>query len=79
MAETDLVRVNVKILRQLAQRLLALDRGHRHFHLEYRAVVPARSSCHGLLLARCIMPLLTKSPLFPAVQISGATSARAAQ
>src|SRR6056297_1695431 len=58
----DLVRMDVEILRQFDQRLLALDRGHRHFRLEFRAVVPARSSCHGLLLARSIMlPLRGKS------------------
>src|SRR6056297_1714253 len=51
----DLVRVHIEILRQFDQRLLALDRGHRHFRLECRAVVPAWSSCHGLLLARSIM------------------------
>jgi hypothetical protein len=53
----DLVRMHIEILCQLDQGLLALDRGHRHFRLECRAVVPPRSSCHGLLLARSIMPL----------------------
>ena len=48
----DLVRMNVEILRQLDQRLLALDRGHRHFRLECRTVIPAPSSRHGHLLAR---------------------------
>jgi len=63
--ENDLVRMNVEILRQLDQRLLALDRGHRHFCLECRAVVPARSSCHGLLLARSIMLLLRGKSTYP--------------
>ena len=35
-------------LRQFGQRLLAFDRGKRHFRLKGRAVVPARSSAHGL-------------------------------
>jgi hypothetical protein len=58
----DLVRMDVELLRQLDHGLLSLDRGYRHFRLECRAVVPARSSCHGLLLARSIMlPLRGKS------------------
>ena len=58
----DLDRVNVEILRQLDQRPLALDRSYSHFRLECRTVVPARSFCHGLLLARSIMlPLRGKS------------------
>ena len=48
----DLVRVEVEILCQLDQGLLALDRRHCKFSLECRAVVPAWSSCHGHLLAR---------------------------
>jgi len=48
----DLLRMQIEILRQPDQRLLALNCGHRHSRLECRAVVPARSSCHGLLLAR---------------------------
>ncbi len=54
----DLVRMHVETLRQLDQGLLTLDRGYRNFRLECRAVVPARSSCHGHRLARSIMPLL---------------------
>lgn len=54
----NLVRMNVELLRQLDHGLLALDRRHRHFCLECRAVVPTRSSCHGLFLARSIMLLL---------------------
>ena len=58
----DPVRVDVEILRQLDQGLLALDRDHRPFRLECRAVVPARAPCHGLLLARSTMlPLRGKS------------------
>ena len=36
----DPVRVNVEILRQLEQRLLALDRSYSHFRLQCRAVGP---------------------------------------
>jgi len=44
----DLVRMNVKLLRQLRQRLLALDRGQCHSRLEGRCVVPACPSRHAL-------------------------------
>jgi hypothetical protein len=44
--------MDVEILRQLDQGLLALDRGYSDLSLEGRAVVPARSSRHGHLLAR---------------------------
>src|ERR1019366_2752314 len=44
----DLVRMNVKLLRQLRQRLLALHGSQRHLRLECRAVVPAWSSAHVL-------------------------------
>jgi hypothetical protein len=54
----DLVLMNIKFLRQLDQRLLALDRGNRRFRLECRPMVPAWSSSHGLLLARSVMLLL---------------------
>jgi hypothetical protein len=76
----DLVGMDVEILGQLDQRLLALDRGHRHSlggktipqivflsasYLGCRAVVPARSSCHGLLLARSIMSQLRGKLTYP--------------
>jgi hypothetical protein len=61
----DPVRMDVAVLCQFDQSLLALDRGHRYFRLECRAVVPARSSCHGLLLARSIMPLLHGKSTYP--------------
>jgi hypothetical protein len=44
--------MDVEILRQLDQGLLALDRGYSDLSLEGRAVVLARSSRHGHLLAR---------------------------
>jgi hypothetical protein len=43
----DLI-VDVELLGQFGQRFLAFDRGKRHFGFERRAVVPARSSAHGL-------------------------------
>jgi hypothetical protein len=58
MIVSDLVPMDIELLRQLDYGLLARDRGHCYFRLERRAVVPAWSSCHGLLLARSIMPLL---------------------
>jgi hypothetical protein len=61
----DLVRMNVEILCQLDQRLLALDRGHGHFCLECRTMIPARSSCHSLLLACSIMLLLRGKSTYP--------------
>ena len=47
----DLVRVNVELLGQLHQRLLALDGRQSHLGFECRAMIPARSSRHGSLLA----------------------------
>ncbi len=47
-----LVRVNIMGLRKLNQCLLSPDGFHCHLRLESRAVVPARSSAHCLLLAR---------------------------
>ena len=43
----DLVRMNVELLGQLGQRLLALDGRYRHLRLERRGVVPPWSSHHG--------------------------------
>jgi hypothetical protein len=57
--------MEVEIMRQLDQGLLALDRGRRHFCLECRALVPAWSSCHGLFLARSIMLLLRGKSTYP--------------
>ena len=43
----DLIGMDVKLLRQLSQRSIALDGGKRHLRLEGRCVGPARSSLHG--------------------------------
>src|SRR4051794_27926020 len=51
----DLVGVNVELLCQLGQRLLALDGGQSHLRLESRCVVPTWSSCHGFSCAVCIL------------------------
>jgi hypothetical protein len=48
----DLIGAPIKVLSQLDQGLLPLDRGNGHLCLECRTVIPARSSRHGLLLAR---------------------------
>jgi hypothetical protein len=45
---SDLVRVDVKMLRKLGQRHLAFDSGKRHLGLEGRCVVPSGSSGHRL-------------------------------
>jgi hypothetical protein len=50
--------MDVELVGQVDHGLLALDRRHRHFRFERQAVVPAWSSCHGILFARSIMPLL---------------------
>lgn len=61
----DLVWMDVEILRELDHDFLALDGSYRHFRLECRAVVPALSSRHGLILARSIMPLLREKSTYP--------------
>jgi len=52
----DLVRVNVKLLRQLGQRPLALNGSQCHLGLEGRAVVPACSLRH---MISCSAAMLT--------------------
>src|SRR4051794_24494071 len=47
--------MNVELLRQFGQRLLALDGGQSHLGLESRAVIPARSSRHRLSCPRAIL------------------------
>ena len=42
----DLIGVDVKLLRQLGERLLPLHGGQSHLRLEGRGVVPARSLAH---------------------------------
>ena len=42
----DLIGVDIELLRQLGQRLLALDRGQCHFCLEGRCVVPTGALRH---------------------------------
>src|SRR5215204_7581971 len=51
----DLVRMDVELLRQFGQRLLAFDGGQSHLRLESRAVIPARSSRHRLSCSRAIL------------------------
>src|SRR3954447_14668797 len=47
--------MNVELLCQLGQRLLALDGGQSHLRLESRCVVPARSSGHCFSYAARIL------------------------
>src|SRR4051794_38662789 len=47
--------MDVELLRQLGQRLLALDGGQSHLCFESRAVIPARSSRHRLSCSRAIL------------------------
>lgn len=70
----DLVRVDVKLLGKLAQRLLTPDRGKRNFRLKSWDVVPRGrfvmlSPVHGRLRR-----VQAEFPLRPAVQISRASS-----
>ena len=69
-----MIGVHIELLGQLHQRLLAPDGGKRHFRLECRAVVPARSSRHGLSCFRHLSKSQAEIPLIPAVQISRDTS-----
>jgi hypothetical protein len=66
--------VHVELLGQFHQRLLAPDGGKRHLRLESRAVVPARSSRHGLSCFRHLSQSQAEIPLILAVQISRASS-----
>jgi hypothetical protein len=70
----DLVGVHVKLLGQFHQRLFAPNGGKCHLRLESRAMVPARSSCHGLFCSRHLSRSQAEIPLIPTVQISRATS-----
>jgi hypothetical protein len=66
--------MNIELLSQLDQRLLALHGGQSHLRLENRCVVPARSSRHGLSCAAHIWPLSGRNSTYPAIQISKASS-----
>ena len=48
----DHIRVDIELGGQLSQRLLALHSSKRHLRLEGRAMVPARSSRHGVSCSR---------------------------
>ncbi|PZX09555.1 hypothetical protein LX81_04417, partial [Palleronia aestuarii] len=53
----DLVRMDVEPIGRLGKRPLSLDGSKRHLRLEGRAVIPARSSRHGLSSLLGIMPI----------------------
>src|SRR3546814_8451857 len=57
----DLVRMNVELLRQLRQRLLATDRRQGHLLLELPTVVPSGTSRHLFLLSRCILSAFSQA------------------
>jgi hypothetical protein len=48
----NLIGLDVDLLGQFGQRLLALDRGERNIRRGGRAVAPARSSAHGFSCSR---------------------------
>lgn len=65
----SLVRVKVEILRRFGQGLLTLDRGDRHFRLECRAVVPARSMSCGLFFVCDILLTLLEKSTYPGCSV----------
>jgi hypothetical protein len=67
--------VDVEVFGQLGRRSIALDGGKRHFSLEARCVVPARSSAHGLSCSRRLSPFSGRNSTYRPVQISAAGSA----
>src|ERR1700730_17862309 len=54
----DLIGMDVELLGQFGQRLLALDRSQSHFSLESRRVVPAWSFAHCLSCSTAILAAL---------------------
>src|SRR5687768_12940071 len=68
---SDLVGMNVELLSQLGQRLVASDGGQSHLRLESRCVVPARSFGHRLSWSPAILAVvrqklhLSRCPDFP--------------
>jgi hypothetical protein len=71
---SDLIGVDVEVFGQLGYRSIALDGGKRHFSLEARCVVPARSSAHGLSCSRRLSPFSGRNSTYRPVQISAAGS-----
>jgi DNA invertase Pin-like site-specific DNA recombinase len=67
--------VDIKVLGQLSYRPIALDGGKRHLCLEGRAMVPARSSVHGLSCSRPSSPLSGRNSTYRPVQICESSSA----
>lgn len=66
--------MHVELLGQSHQRLLTSNRSKRHLCPESWAVVPARSSRHGISCSRHVSRSQAET-LIPAVQIYRATSA----
>ena len=73
--DLDLVGMHIKLLRQLTQGLLPLDRFNRNFGFESRRVIAPWSSCHFRSpVIGNHAGLQAINPLIAAVQISRATS-----
>src|ERR1700756_5665791 len=70
----DLIGMDIKLLGQFGQRLLALDCRHSHFCLESRCVVPARSFAHCLSCSTAILAALSRNSTYLAVQIRQTSS-----
>jgi hypothetical protein len=67
--------VDIELLGQLGQRLLAPDGGQRYLGLEFRGVVATGSTGHlGSLDTAIIIASKSRKSTYPAVQISGTTS-----
>src|SRR5690606_35961408 len=66
--------MHIELLGQFHQSLLTSDGGKCHLRLESRAVVPARSSRHGISCSRHLSRSQAEIPLIPPVQISRASS-----
>lgn len=69
-----LVGVNIELLGQFSQRLLAPDRRQRDLRLESRAMVPAQASRHIRSCSRQSCRVQAENPPAPDVQISRASS-----
>ncbi len=70
------IGVNIELLRQLRDCLVAFDRRQRDFRFEYRGVIPAGSSRHDCLLILVPTTWLISGlkSTYTAVRFSGTTS-----
>ncbi len=72
----NLIGLNVKLLRQLCDRLVALDSCQRDLRFEYPSMIPAWSSWHDCLLISLPITWLMSGfeSTYTAVRFFGATS-----